>query len=93
MKGKKTTLTDASRKIYEILLKNNINKVACGIIIQVKGRKDHKISIKIKQENGCTNLSVTGKYYKQELRIYDEEIEKISQLLKKENDENLRILE
>ncbi len=94
MKGKKTTLSDAAQKVYAFLSASGVQKIACGIILRVHKRRDHKISIKVEDEKTCIKLSVTGKYYKQELRIYDGSTrDKIIQLLKEASPENIRIIE
>lgn len=70
MRGDKTTATDASRKILAILKKEKISDISYGIIISIKQRKDSTIDVKIKEESGCLLLTITGKRYKQELRVY-----------------------
>lgn len=93
MRGNKTTLSDAGKKIYKILQKNNITDISFGIIIQVKNRRDHRITIKHKEESGCHLLSITGKYYKQELRIYNPISKKeLLSILQENKNENIRIL-
>lgn len=94
MRGSKTTATDPVRKIVKILHKQNITNTSYGIIVSVKGRRDHRATIKHSSESGAHLLTVTGKRYKQELRIYDEvSPEVIMDILEKNLGEAFRILD
>ncbi len=77
MRGSKTTAIKHVRAIVKILNKENILNISYGIIINVRNRRDHTLSIKIRNESGAKLISVTSKLYKQELRIYDNVSEKI----------------
>ena len=93
MRGSKTSAIDPVKKIVHLLKKKSVDNISYGIIISIKGRRDHRVSVKCSPESGALLLSVTGKRYKQELRIY----EKISQedlcaLLRENLGENFRIL-
>jgi hypothetical protein len=93
MRGKKTSVIDTAEPILKLLKKNSITDISYGIIISVKDRKDHRTSIKITPESGCLLMTLTGKRYKQELRIYGIlEKEEIERNLKKELGEQYRIL-
>lgn len=93
MRGSKTTAIDAVKKISKILQKNGINNISYGIIVSIKGRRDHRATIKHNSESGAHLLTVTGKRYKQEFRIYDEvSKEVILSILEKKLGEAFRIL-
>ena len=93
MRGSKTTAIDPARKITKILKKEGLHNISYGIIVSVQKRRDHRISIKLSYESGAQLLSITGKRYKQELRIYDDiSREKILQILKNRLGETFRIL-
>lgn len=72
MRGNKTTAIDAVRVINKILKKYGIINTSYGIIISIKGRRDHRAAVKHSSKTGCHLLTVTGKRYKQEFRIYDD---------------------
>ncbi|WP_456476312.1 hypothetical protein, partial [Oceanithermus sp.] len=89
----KTSVIDPAKKIVRILNKEGLRDISYGIIISIKGRRDHRVTVKCNRESGAHLISVTGKRYKQELRMY----EKISQeqllgILKEKLGENFRIL-
>ena len=93
MRGKKTSSIDAIKIITKILEKNNIQEISYGIIVFVKNRKDHKVSVKIQELSGALLITATSKRYKQEIRIYgDETKESITKILQEELGENFRIL-
>ncbi len=71
MKGNKTTAIEPVRTIHKLLKKNGIEKISYGIIVSIKGRRDHRAQVKIKQDTGCILCTVTSKRYKQEFRIYE----------------------
>tara|TARA_B100001765_G_scaffold215143_1_gene185675 strand:+ start:1908 stop:2189 length:282 start_codon:yes stop_codon:yes gene_type:complete len=72
MRGNKTTATEPVQAINKILKKHGITNTSYGIIIPVKNRQDHRVTIKYVNETGAHKLVVTGKYGKQEFRIYDD---------------------
>ena len=93
MRGKKTTATDPVKKIEKVLKKQGINDISYGIIVSIKGRRDHRTTIKHSSESGAHLLTITGKRYKQELRIYDDiSPEVILNILKEKLGEAFRIL-
>ena len=72
MRGNKTTAIDSVKLIQKILHKHGITNTSFGIIVSIKGRRDHRTTIKHRSESGAHLLTVTGKMYKQEFRIYDD---------------------
>lgn len=93
MRGNKTTAIDAVRTINKILGKQGIINTSFGIIISIKGRRDHRTTIKHSSESGAHLLTVTSKMYKQEFRIYDDvSPEVIMNILKENLGEQFRIL-
>lgn len=72
MRGKKTTAIQKVKEIDTILKKNGIYDTSFGIIIPVRKRRDHRVTVKYIHEGSCHLLSVTTKLYKQEYRIYDQ---------------------
>ena len=93
MRGKKTTAIDPVKKIEKVLKKQGINDISYGIIVSIKGRRDHRATIKHTSESGAHLLTTTGKRYKQELRIYDDvSSEVILNILKEKLGESFRIL-
>ena len=93
MRGSKTTATDPVKKITKILKKQNITNISYGIIVSIKGRRDHRATVKCTSESGAHLITVTGKRYKQEFRIYDEVSQGvIIQLLKEKLGEAFRVL-
>lgn len=93
MRGNKTTAIDPVQKIVKILKKNDITNISFGIIVAIKGRRDHRVTIKHNSESGAHLITVTGKRYKQEFRIYDEvSKEVILNILNKKLGEGFRIL-
>ena len=93
MRGNKTTAIDPVKKINKLLKKFNITNTSYGIIISIKGRRDHRTTIKHTSKTGCHLLTVTGKMYKQEFRIYDDVSPKVIKNILAENlGEQFRIL-
>lgn len=93
MRGSKTTAIDSVKIINKVLKKYEITNTSYGIIISIKGRRDHRTTIKHNSESGCHLLTVTGKRYKQEFRIYDDvSVEVILNILKQNLGEQFRIL-
>lgn len=93
MRGSKTTAIAPIKTIVKILKKQGIENISYGIIISIKGRKDHRVSIKHNSQSGAHLLTVTGKRYKQELRIYDVvSKEVILKILKENLGEQFRVL-
>ena len=93
MRGSKTTAIEPVKVIIKILKKQDITNISFGIIITVKGRRDHRVTIKHTSESGAHLLTITGKKYKQQLRIYDAvSSEVILNILKKNLGEQFRIL-
>lgn len=93
MRGKKTSIIEPAEKIISILKKHHYDDFSYGIITQVRGRKDHRITIKITSKSGCLLFSITGKRYKQEIRLYREnEKENIEKILKEKLNENFRLI-
>lgn len=93
MRGSKTTAIDSVKKITKILRKQGITNISYGIIISIKGRRDHRASIKLNSESSSHLMTVTGKRYKQEFRIYDDvSAEVILTILKANLGEAFRIL-
>ena len=93
MKGNKTTAIEPVKKIKKVLKKYGISETSYGIIIPIKGRRDHVVTIKHRSETGCHLLTVTGKRYKQEFRIYDDvSPDVIVNILKENLGEQFRIL-
>jgi uncharacterized phosphosugar-binding protein len=72
MRGTKTTAIDPVEKIIKILKKYHITNISFGIIVSIKGRRDHRVTVKHSSESGAHLITVTGKRYKQEFRIYDD---------------------
>lgn len=93
MRGKKTSVIDTAKPVLKIFKKQNISDISFGIIISVKNRKDHRSTIKITELSGCHLLTITGKMYKQEVRIYDNvSRDVIIDILKNNLGEQYRIL-
>lgn len=93
MRGNKTTAIDPVKKINKLLKKYGIINTSYGIIVQVKGRRDHRATLKHNSMKGCHLITVTGKRYKQEFRIYDDvSPEVILNILKENLGEQFRIL-
>jgi hypothetical protein len=93
MRGSKTTAIDSVRVINKLLKKQGITNTSYGIIISIKGRRDHRTTIKHRSESGAHLLTLTGKMYKQEFRIYDDvSPEVILNILKENLGEQFRIL-
>ena len=93
MRGKKTTAIDSVKKIEKVLRKQGIENISYGIIVSIKGRRDHRATIKHNSESGAHLLTITGKRYKQEVRIYDDvSPEVILDILKEKLGEAFRIL-
>lgn len=93
MRGNKTTAIDSVRVINKLLKKHGITNTSFGIIISIKGRRDHRTTIKHTSQSGAHLLTVTGKRYKQEFRIYDDvSPEVILDILKNNLGEQFRIL-
>jgi len=93
MRGNKTTALKSVQYINKLLAKHNITNTSYGIIVFVKNRRDHRTTIKLSSESGAHLLTVTGKLYKQEFRIYDEvSAEVLLAIFKKNLGEQFRIL-
>lgn len=93
MRGNKTTAIDAVKTINTLLAKHHITNTSFGIIISVRGRRDHRSTIKHQSESGAHVLTVTSKMYKQEYRIYDDvSPEVIMNILRQNLGEQFRIL-
>lgn len=93
MRGNKTTAIDGVKVINSLLNKHGITNTSFGIIISIKGRRDHRTTIKHSSESGAHLLTVTSKRYKQEFRIYDDvSFEVIMNILKQNLGEQFRIL-
>ena len=93
MRGSKTTAIDPVKVVNKLLKKHNITNTSYGIIISIKGRRDHRSTIKHVSESGCHLLTITGKRYKQQFRIYDDvSKEVILEILKNNLGEQFRVL-
>lgn len=93
MRGNKTTAIDPVKKIAKILKKRGVHNISYGIIISIKGRKDHRATVKLSSQTGCHLLTITSKRYKQETRIYDDVDQKtILSILHENLGEQFRIL-
>lgn len=93
MRGNKTTAIDAVKTINKILAKHGIDNTSFGIILSIKGRRDHRTTIKHNSESGAHLLTVTSKMYKQEFRIYDDvSPDVIMNILQQNLGEQFRIL-
>ena len=93
MRGNKTTAIASVRTINTVLRKHGITNTSFGIIVSIKGRRDHRTTIKHRSESGAHLLTVTGKRYKQEFRIYDDvSPEVIMNILKQNLGEQFRVL-
>lgn len=93
MRGNKTTAINSVKIINKLLKKYGITNTSYGIIISIKGRRDHRTTIKHSSESGAHLLTVTGKMYKQEFRIYDDvSPDVIINILKENLGEQFRIL-
>jgi hypothetical protein len=93
MRGSKTTATEPVKLINKILKKHDITNTSFGIIVSIKGRRDHRATVKHTSESGAHLLTVTGKMYKQQFRIYDDvSPEVILNILKENLGEQFRIL-
>ena len=93
MRGSKTTAIEPVKLINKILKKHGITNISYGIIISIKGRRDHRATVKHFSESGAHLLTVTGKRYKQEFRIYDDVSPEVILTILKENlGEQFRIL-
>lgn len=94
MRGSKTTAIDPVKKMVKILKKQGITNISYGIIISIKGRRDHRVTVKHNSESGAHLLTLTGKRYKQEFRIYDDvSREVILNILREKLGEVFRILD
>lgn len=93
MRGSKTTAIDSVKKITKILMKKGITNISFGIIISIKRRRDHRATVKVNSESHSHLVTVTGKRYKQEFRIYDDvSHEVILNILHKNLGESFRVL-
>ena len=93
MRGSKTTAIEPVKIINKILKKHGITNTSFGIIVSVKGRRDHRATLKHSSQSGSHLLTVTAKKYKQEFRIYDDvSPEVIMNILKQNLGEQFRIL-
>ncbi|MFT6829545.1 MAG: hypothetical protein ACJAV6_000375 [Candidatus Paceibacteria bacterium] len=93
MRGSKTTATEPVKLINKILKKHDITNTSFGIIVSIKGRRDHRATVKHTSESGAHLLTITGKMYKQQFRIYDDvSPEVILNILKENLGEQFRIL-
>lgn len=93
MRGSKTTAIDPVKKMVKILKKQGVTNISYGIIVSVKGRRDHRATVKHNSESGAHLLTVTGKRYKQEFRIYDDvSPEVVLSILNKNLGEAFRVL-
>ena len=93
MRGNKTTALGSVKHINKLLEKHGITNTSYGIIIFIKGRHDHRTTLKLSSESGSHLLTVTGKMYKQEFRIYDDvSSEVILNILRQNLGEQFRIL-
>ena len=93
MRGSKTTAIDSVKIINKLLKKYGITNTSYGIIISIKGRRDHRATVKHGSETGAHLLTVTAKRYKQEFRIYDDvSPEVIMNILRENLGEQFRIL-
>lgn len=94
MRGSKTTALDAVQKINSLLAKHGIIHTSYGIIVSIKGRRDHHTTIKHRSHSGCHLLTIISKMYKQEFRIYDNiSPNTLMNILKKNLGEQYRFLE
>jgi len=93
MRGNKTTAIESVKIINKLLKKHRITNTSYGIIVSVKGRRDHRTTVKHTSESGAHLLTVTGKRYKQQFRIYDDvSPEVIMNILRENLGEQFRIL-
>ena len=93
MRGNKTTATEPVKQINKLLKRHGITKTSYGIIVFIRGRRDHRTTVKHSSETGSHLLTVTGKMYKQEFRIYDDvSPEVILNILKQNLGEQFRVL-
>jgi hypothetical protein len=93
MRGTKTTAIEPVVLINKILKKQGIVNTSYGIIISVKNRRDHRVTVKHSSESGSHLLTVTGKMYKQQFRIYDDVSPRIIlSILEKNLGEQYRII-
>ncbi|MCI5051157.1 MAG: hypothetical protein MRY57_02520 [Candidatus Pacebacteria bacterium] len=94
MRGNKTTAIDSVKIINKLFKKHGVTHTSFGIIVSIKGRRDHRTTIKHNLESGCHLLTVTQKRYKQEYRIYDDvSKEVIMNILSNNLGEQFRILD
>jgi len=93
MRGKKTTIIEPAKVIEKVLAKQGITHMSYGIIVSIKGRRDHRATVKYTSESGAHLLTITAKRYKQEIRIYDDvSKEVIMNILKNNLGESFRVL-
>jgi len=93
MRGNKTTAIDGVKVINKLLKKKGITNTSFGIIISIKGRRDHRTTVKHTSLSGAHLLTITSKMYKQEFRIYDDvSPEVIMDILRDNLGEQFRIL-
>ena len=93
MRGSKTTAIESVKTINKVLKKHGITNTSYGVIVFVKGRRDHRTTVKHSSESGSHLLTVTAKMYKQQFRIYDDVSPTvILNILKQNLGEQFRIL-
>jgi len=93
MRGNKTTATKNTQTIVKVLKKYHITDIGYGIIIPVYDRRDHRTTLKITEQSGCLLVTITGKRYKQELRIYDVINKKdLKHIIKENINESFRLI-
>ena len=93
MRGSKTTATNHVKMIVRWLHKQNITNISYGIIIPVKNKRDPIPTVKIKSESGAQLITITGKLYRQDIRIYDNvSKKKLKDMIKNQFNNKLRIL-
>jgi len=91
MRGSKTSVLEAVRPVISLLKKSNVSDISLGFIRSVKGRRDGKVDIKIREISGAILLSCTSKRYHQDIRIYDEDISNIVNIFSSLSEEKYRI--
>ncbi len=84
-RGSKTSLLEPLSPVVKALERYRLGELSYGYIRSVKGRRDARVDVKIREISGAILLSCTTKHYHQELRLYTkEERRTIAKILQQE---------